>query len=206
MNYNLREVALAGDLIHTILLRLEKMDVLEIDWEKVDLNLSALHALEKDFLNENLVEDDLQTPEGLNKKALRYALSAVYFDGSPVISDEPLFMGSIGNQGDSFAFWDDDVPTDNADYGKKQVVHSDLMITSIDQIRLHTQFLEYRHGKPCRRLLIDGLDGVLITVTDLVIWKPDVLSARDYGILPLSRGRWNVTNWLEPIETMAASE
>jgi len=201
MNFNMREVALASDLIYSVLLRLKERGAVDIDLASVDFEVSAKKALEKDFLDENLVEDDTQTAEGLNKKAIRYAWSAVYVDGTPVFIVGSNDTEPVENIMDTFAFWDGEMGTDNAGYGRKQVVHSDLMVTRVHQIRLHTQVLEYRNGNPCRRLMIDGLDGILITVTDLANWSREVLTVKDYGILPYSKGRWNVTSWLEPIET-----
>jgi len=202
----MREVALAGDLIYSVLLRLKDGGTVDIDLTSVDFEVSAKKALEKDFLDENLVEDDTQTAEGLNKKAIRYAWSAVYVDGTPVFIIGSNDTEPVGNIMDTFAFWDGEMGTDNAGYGRKQVVHSDLMITRVHQIRLHTQVLEYRNGKPCRRLMIDGLDGILITVTDLAKWSREVLTVKDYGILPYSKGRWNVTSWLEPIDMEVKNE
>lgn len=206
MNYNVRELVLAGDLIYDTLTRLNLMGMVDVDLASVNFSSSAFRALEREYLEGPEEEDN--TDEGLMKKGIRFITSAVYLDGSPVMNaDNPIEIEDVTDDGeDSFAFWNDEDGTDNAGFGKKQVVHSDLMITNIDQIRLHTQFLEYRNGKPRRRILVEGLDGVLICYIDLANWSRGVLTAKDYGILPLERGRWNVTNWLEPIETMAASE
>lgn len=194
MNFNVKELTLAGDLIRDILSLLNSRGTIEVNLSQVDFSTSAFRALEREYLDGSEEKDN--TTDGLVKKGVRFVMSAVYLDGSPVMStDTPIETDG------SFAFWDGEAGTDNAGYGKKQVVHSDLMITRIDQIKVHTQVWEYRNGKPGRRLLIDGLDGVLITVTDLATWETDVLSARDYGISSFDRGKWNVANWLETVDT-----
>ena len=93
MKYGVRDLVLAGDLIYDTLTRLNLMGIVDVDLASVNFYSSAFRALEREYL-EGPEEED-KTDEGLMAKGVRFALCAVYFDGTPVINDEPIFMGQI---------------------------------------------------------------------------------------------------------------
>jgi len=209
MNFNVRELALAGDLIHDTLNLLNSKGTIDVDLSQIDLSTSAFRALEREYLDGSEEEDN--TTDGLMKKGIRFVMSAVYLGGSPVVNANDLAetenFTDIGD--DSFAFWGEGSPIEDAWSGKKQIVHSNLMVTRIDQIIPNSMFLEFRKGEPCRRVLIESVDleTGLIYFIDLADWSHGVLQAANFGIVPYKNtGLWNVVNWFEVIDMFTSLE
>lgn len=89
----MREITLAGDLIYFMLSFLNEKDIVDVDLTLVNFSSSAFRALEREYLDGPEEQD--KTSDGLMKKAIRFVLSAVYFDGSPVIGKDTEIIGPM---------------------------------------------------------------------------------------------------------------
>lgn len=207
MNYGVKELLLAEDLIRDTLTLLNSKGVLDVDLEQVDFSRSAFNALGNECLNGPEEED--RSDSGLLQKGMRFVSCTVYLDGSSVLGEYQAGVEALLQRAnDSLAYWGEDSPVEDAWSGKKQVVHSDLMMTTIKQIKPNTELLEFRKGVPSRRFMIERVeyDTNLIWFIDLSDWSRGVLEAANYGIVPYKTGLWNVVNWLEIIDMLEASE
>ena len=200
MNYSLRDLTLANDLIRDMLAFLDAKGLIdEVDQKSIDYARSSFLALDKEFLEGPEVED--HTREGLIRKGVRFVTAAVYLDGTPVIGE-----GDIVSSGDiySFAYWGEGTTQDDILSGKRQVVHSDLMVRRMNQIKPGSQLFEFRRGVPCRRILVESVDEEtgLVFFIDLSDWSKGALEPSNYGVVPYkSTGLWNIANWFEFIDT-----
>lgn len=87
MNYSVRQLNLASDLIYDTLTRLNLMGIVDVDLALVNFSSSAFRALEREYLDGS-EEEDIETDADLMAKGVRFALCAVYFDGTPAISKD----------------------------------------------------------------------------------------------------------------------
>ncbi len=98
MNYDLNEVALMGDLIFNTLTKLIEKGIIDIDICNVNIDSSALRALDKKYLEDDEADWKDDSEAGLIRKGIHYVMCAIFFDGSPVISKdteivEPMLVG-----------------------------------------------------------------------------------------------------------------
>jgi hypothetical protein len=208
MKYSVREIELAGDLIFAVLSLLNEKGVIEVDLNLVNYSVSALGALEREYIDGPEEEDG--TTDGLRKKGIRFALAAVDFEGAEVISIEEsvCFDVYLKSRSGSCAFWGDGYKVEDAWSGKNQIVHSDLMVTSMDQIKVGNTYFEYRKGCVKRLIKIESIDSDNGWIYFIDVCNKDdnnmvAFKAADRGIEPYKEGNWDIANWLEmgPEET-----
>jgi len=203
-NFSMESVYLAENAIRMALQLLPKS--MKIDIDAVDYRNSARRVLDAE-------PDELDTSAlGIKKRAVRFVLAAMYPGGVPVIDYRVLDRWEIAEETihleieklleldpGSFVYWEPDVMLE---YRSQQVVHSDLMITSPDQLVIGDSYLRYFSGNLGQLFVLKAIDleaGVL----KIRAQKMDIdtyICLADIGVVESKMGGWHPANWIESLD------
>ncbi len=175
------------------------------EMESVDFVNSAVRALEGEKLFDGAADLEMV----VFARACRFALAAVDFEHNPIIVlDEDLHLAEYLKLDEgACAFLSASGVDHSVPVGDKQAIHSDLMVTSPDQLVVGSTYFQFHCGMPYRLIVVDSVDLVKGMINYHEPGKThgnyDVCSMRDYGMLPYNWGQkgWNRVNWLETVDS-----
>ncbi|HCQ31594.1 TPA: hypothetical protein DIU27_04405 [Candidatus Collierbacteria bacterium] len=167
---------------------------MDIDLESIDYIASAARAMEREM---NFEGRDCEA-DNEHMQAIRFVVSAIYFDGSSVIDESKLEVIAHKSRCSFLDVTQDELQT----AGRSQVLHNKQMVSSPNQLVVGQTYFWFVNEKP--EVLIeldeireDGWIAFYVLTGPFRLRKAIPLSA--CGVLPYPDGLWNIWNWLERV-------